>query len=216
MLTQDDILKVVGNIPRCVMDLLQNNKIYLAGGFIRSVLADEEIKDIDLFTESELKSAELCTDLAAVISGSGKIETENAFTVVDTIMPDIQFIHRWTFNNPYDLIASFDFTIAQAAIWWENGEWRSVTSESFYDDLYHKQLVYTLPDRVEAAGGSLIRVRKFLKRGYDISAYDFAKVIARMMKGVDLKAFERETELEQAAHIAEVLHDAYGEPVDKD
>ena len=121
----------------------------------------------------------------------------------------VQFIHRWTFDNAHALIASFDFTIAQSAIWFENGEWQSITTPSFYDDLQDKRLVYTFPDREEEPGGSLLRVLKFLRRGYDISPENLAKVIARLMNGVNLEKFEEENEYGKAEIILETLYPAY-------
>lgn len=206
-LTEDDISKVLQNIPQDVRDFIQEKPVYLAGGFIRAVLNNEEIQDIDLFNESAGVANELACQLSHSL-GSDDYETENAYTVHYGDLP-IQFIHRWTFDNPYALISSFDFTIAQAAIWFENGEWQSIACSSFYDDIQDKRLVYTFPDREEEPGGSLLRVRKFLKRGYDISPENLAKVIARLVNGVDIDAFAESNEHERAEMISELLTPAY-------
>ncbi len=210
-LYETDVKKVVDALPDDVRDFIKDHNITLAGGFIRAVLAGEEISDIDLFSESEQEAKLLAEDFSAAAMLDA-LETENAYTIRHPIYP-VQFIHRWTFKNPNDLIASFDYTIAQAAIWHDGLDWRSVAANTFLEDLHAKHLTYTAPDRHEDAGGSLLRMRKFLKRGYDISSYDMAKVIARMLNGVDMDAFPYQTENSRALQINEVLTDAYGEPV---
>src|SRR3546814_4873776 len=73
----------------------------------------------------------------------------------------VQFITRWTFDNAADLVASFDFTVCQAAIWRNRlGEWKSLISNSFYIDLAGRRLVYTAPEPQEEPGGSMLRVIK--------------------------------------------------------
>lgn len=214
-LSDGDILAVVNKMPMGLVQLMESEDVFLAGGAIRAVIAGEEIKDFDMFAASKEEARYYAERLSFMLECDGFLETENAFTVRDDrgIIPDIQFIHRWTFDNPNDLIASFDYTIAQAAIWHDGLDWKSVASNTFLDDLHAKRLTYTAPDRHEDAGGSLLRMRKFLKRGYDISSCDMAKVIARMLNGGDMEAFSYQTEKSLALQINEVLTDAYGEPV---
>lgn len=112
----------------------------------------------------------------------------NAFTVKGLGLP-VQIIHRWTFQTPVDAIDSFDFTIAQAAIWNDGSKelgkgWRSVCHPRFYQDVAGKRLVYCHPVRIEEAGGSTLRVLKFYQRGYRIPLRSFAGVIARLTMAV--------------------------------
>ncbi len=214
-LKDKDIQNIVEQLPKALMELMEDDNVFLAGGAIRAIIAGEEVKDFGLFTSSAEKAREYAEILSEKFNNEGYLETENAFTVKDKLdsIPDIQFIHRWTFTNELELIGSFDYTIAQAAIWFENGDWKSVAAPSFYDDLEAKQLVYTAPDREEEPGGSLLRMRKFLRMGYDISSYDMAKVISRLLNGVDLKDLADFEENERASIINDLLTDAYGEPV---
>lgn len=55
----------------------------------------------------------------------------------------------------------------------------------------------------------MLRVLKFLRRGYDISPENLAKVIARLMNGVNLEKFEEENEYGKAEIILETLYPAY-------
>lgn len=214
-LKDKDVQKVVDKLPYELIDLMKAEGIFLAGGAIHAVIAGEEVKDFGMFTTSKEYARRLTEWLISSFNNEDYLETENAFTVKDCmgLIPDIQFIHRWTFNNEWELIGSFDYTIAQAAIWFENGDWKSVAAPSFYDDLEAKQLVYTAPDREEEPGGSLLRMRKFLRMGYDISSYDMAKVISRLLNGVDLKQLAGFEENERSSIINDLLTDAYGKLV---
>ena len=188
-LTPHDMQWCLQRTPRPLLQQLQKHsgKLFIAGGFIRSSIANERINDIDCF----VPNAQLAMEVALELVGGDQKKvhgTDNALTV-RIGHHCIQFIHRWTFETPEQAIESFDFTIAQAALWWNNvdnfAEWDSVCSTRFYADLAAKRLVYTCPKRNEDAGGSLLRVLKFYQRGYRIPLPSFANVIARMLTGIN-------------------------------
>lgn len=206
-LRTDDLRKIVGFLPKDVLEIIKSNKVFLAGGYIRARIAGEVVSDIDLLVGSDKKADELAHKLAASRGEKKPWRTKNAFTLTDIGKIPVQFIKRWTFDAPDALIDSFDFTIAQACIWHEDGEWRSLTSPSFYSDLAAKRLRYTFPVRHEDAGGSILRVQKFIKRGYDIAPEELAKVIARLLSGVEEHSsmWRDGTEVERAQIIAGLL-----------
>ena len=182
-LNRMDLAWAVRRLPAPIRDLLKAHgpKVFMAGGYLRAIVSGEKVSDLDLFAPSK-DYAEAC---AKELAGDGKPhETDNAFTV--RTKPYVtQFIHRWTFTDPKDAIASFDFTIAQAAIWWTEEGWRSCCAPGFYADLAAKRLVYTAPARNEDAGGSMLRVLKFYQRGYRIPLDSLGAVIARLALGVE-------------------------------
>lgn len=186
-----DLTWIVRRMPDDVRSLLvnQGNEMFLAGGFIRACIANETVNDVDLFTGSK-EAAKAWSQFIAEKRKKQVFKTDNAITVPGK--PPVQFIHRWTFDTPRDCIASFDFTIAQAAVWWEpvgnpkegrDGRWNSICSDRFYADLAARRLVYTSPRRSEEAGGSLLRVLKFYQRGYRIDLDSLGKVVARLSMG---------------------------------
>lgn len=178
-----DLAWAVRRLPGNVRDLLKTHgaKVFLAGGYVRAVVSGERVSDIDLFSSSKDYSEACAKELA----GDGKpYETPNAFTVRTKPIPT-QFIHRWTFTEPADAIASFDFTVAQAAIWWTGERWESCCAARFYADLAAKRLVYTSPARNEDAGGSMLRVLKFYQRGYRIPLDSLGAVVSRLCMGVE-------------------------------
>lgn len=170
--------------PRAVVQALKDNpgKVFVAGGYIRACIANEHVNDIDLFVGSK----EFGHQIAEKIANGHKVHsTDNAFTVTHSRIP-VQIIHRWTFEKPEDCIASFDFTIAQAAFWFRGGNdtikanWESICAPRFYQDLASKRLIYTSPVREEEAGGSMLRVLKFYQRGYRIPLDSLGAVMARL------------------------------------
>lgn len=191
-LTQNDLRYVVQRLPRDIRDLLTENhgKLFIGGGFIRATIAGEEPSDIDLFGDDPafLKTvADLLKTRRAV--GTKLHSTKNAITLLTPDRLPVQFITRWTFQNAYDLVRSFDFTVCQAAIWRSgnkvNSEWMSSKGDNFYIDLAGRRLVYTNPVREEEAGGSMLRVLKYVKRGYSIQVSSLGEVIARLADKVD-------------------------------
>lgn len=194
-LTPDDLHHVVSRTPKDVLSLMKARNLVLAGGCIRAIVAGEKVSDFDLFGPSkavlELAAKDLC------IARKGRLyATDNAFTVLSPDRAPVQFIFRWTYEQAQDVINDFDFSVAQAGIWFKmreetlndehpTGNWCSLCSELFYPDLASKRLRYLAPDRNEDAGGSVLRARKFLQRGYHIEAGSFGRVIARLCMGVE-------------------------------
>lgn len=202
-----DLNFVCSRIPKDLRNLMMKEypMLMIGGGFIRATIAGEKPSDIDIFGPNKevLKAAAMAL---ALKRGARLHESDNAFTILAPPRIPAQFIYRWVFDHPAALIGTFDFTICQAALYikecpLENSEstvrkWDSVISEDFYRDLAARRLVYTHPVRNEDAGGSLMRVRKFLTRGYNIQAQSLAGVCARLFMGVrNLEDFSDEKRL---------------------
>lgn len=184
-LTNRDLSFVLSRVPKDVRKLMEKGAM-LGGGFIRATIAGEKPNDIDLFGESQEKLESWAKDLA--LSRKARLHTtDNAYTVLAPPRHPVQFIHRWTFPQAVEMVHSFDFTIAQVGIWFDSQtkKFHSYCHSDFYPDLAGRRLVYTAPERNEDPGGSLLRVRKFLRAGYHIDAVSLGRVIARLAMGVD-------------------------------
>lgn len=190
-LNKHDLSWCVRRLPKVLRNQIKKGSIAVAGGYIRACVTGEQVNDIDLFCSTKEYAKKAALEL--VENDENRLyETENAITIRG-IKPTIQFITRWVYGNPEDIIKSFDWTICQAAFWWMNysddtgiqDHWESCCSESFYPDLAAKRLIYTFPNRLEAPGGSILRVLKYYQRGYRITLDSFAGVISRVAAGVD-------------------------------
>lgn len=185
-LTKNDLRYVVTRLPRDIRDLLSENarKLYVGGGFVRATIAGEVPSDIDLFGADPVALDAMAVLLSTRRPGSKLHRSKNAITLITPDRLMVQFITRWTFANAAELVASFDFTVCQAAIYRHghasNDPWCSLVGDGFYVDLAGRRLVYTSPVRIEEAGGSLLRVIKYVKRGYSIQVDSLGRVVARL------------------------------------
>lgn len=184
-----DVSWIVKRLPKEIRTILEENNCCIAGGFIRSIIAKEDIQDIDIFVPSKAEATRIAN---LICTKENQYWSDNAISINKSVteMYPIQIIHRWTFDSPVMVVPSFDFTIAKAAIWYdkENKSWSSACAETFYSDLAAKRLVYCSPERNEDAGGSMLRVLKFYQRGYRIALDSLGAVIARLNKGINWDA----------------------------
>ncbi|GBR70941.1 hypothetical protein [Gluconobacter kanchanaburiensis] len=201
-----DLRRALMCLPKDVLNVIKDGKLFLAGGYLRACVAGEPISDIDILSPNRTTAEKWAQYLSGSRGGREPWHTKNAITLSEVGKTPVQFIHRWTFNAPEEIIESFDFTVAQAVIWYDGAIWKSLVSSNFYQDLAAKRLRYTFPNRHEDAGGSLLRVQKFLKRGYDISPENLAKVISRLIGGVrEDSPFWQGTEEYKATILASLL-----------
>ncbi len=212
-LNPHDLRWCLRRMPKAVQTALKNNpnNSCVAGGFIRSCVAQEEINDIDIFAANKDIGKSMALDLSTDDRGSRPPrrihESANALTVKDYIITP-QIITRWTFPDVLDVVKSFDFTIACSLIFWDGEQWVGKCDPNFYADLAAKRLVYRCPSRNEDAGGSMLRVLKFYQRGYRIPLDSLGKVMARMAVTLDAKKLynlEAEFSTNREGAIARVL-----------
>lgn len=202
-----DLVWVMSRLPRDVQDVL-NAPVYrgvmLGGGFIRETIAGNPVKDIDLFVPHKEMACDIANHLKAGRAGESRVHiTDNAVTLLTQGRIPVQIITRWVFDSPEALLESFDFTVCRAVISNVGGVISGTVDNNFYCDLAARRLVYTYPNREEAPGGSMMRVRKFLSRGYNIQPQSLAGVISRIAGGV--KNFESIDEKERSFVIAGLL-----------
>lgn len=185
----DDLQLVVRRMPKDVQDALRSNAgtLFVGGGFIRSVVGNEEVNDIDFFGPSQGSLDRVATSFhrSDFRRDARRLNTKNAITLAQPGRTTLQFIHRWTYSDPADVVASFDFTVCQAVIRFDGSLFRSLIGPNFYSDLAAKRLRYTRPVREEEAGGSMLRVMKYTKRGYRIQMAELAAVMARVIAHYD-------------------------------
>jgi hypothetical protein len=185
---------VVRALPEPVRDLLQNRRVYLAGGFIRHLVAREQGKtDIDLFGLGFGEANEVAVNMAVTYAndrgvGMDVYDTLNAISLIPVENDDeypVQFVHRWPLDTTEKIIEHFDFTICAAVVWWDdlNRTWRSQVHKDFYADLDQQKLGYIGSDE---PGGSLLRALKYSRRGYFMRADSVAAIVEDLVAQRDL------------------------------
>ena len=217
-LTYNDTMFVLSRLPKDIIDLMKNSGLLLAGGFIRETIAGGKVNDIDLFGPDKDKLEAACMKLALARKGR-MFGTDNAFTMLSPPRSPVQFITRWLAEDYNEYVKLFDFTVCQAGIWWnpdikgsefnlyDDGGWDSACHEDFYADLAARRLVYTFPDREEEAGGSFLRMKKFMKRGYDVQIGSMAGVMARIVGKIKLGEHQLTDEKWVAKIITSILRE---------
>ncbi len=219
-LLQEDVNWLLRKMPPALRAICEadsrSHRIIIAGGFIRAVIAGEEVHDVDVFVGENVNVDYLSTELRRQAGVNDAIvSTPNAVTIRTS--PAIQIITRWRFANIVDCVESFDFTIARAALQFDNERWMSFCDERFYPDLAARRLRYCSPDRREDEGGSMLRLLKFYSRGYRAPLGAIGAVMARAIKGVHDGVPHTGTEAEVASAIIKRLRvvDPAADPEDE-
>lgn len=191
------------NLKTLMKDPEWAGNIFVGGGYLRSIVANEPINDVDVFVKSEkdaeLLAYKLCTDKRDIV------KTDNAYTIKGKMV--IQIIHRWLFDQPEDVSNSFDFTICCAVFYFNGDNFDSYCDDRFYIDLASKRLVYRCPVRNEDAGGSMLRVLKYYQKGYRIPLNSLGAVIARLVGSVDITRIDLKNEIGVASIITGLLRE---------
>ena len=183
-----DMELLTKRLPRHLKTLLMDNPfggygghLYLAGGSIRSILGGEKVSDYDIFGSSlaVLKHGEEVIKRKLADQGVKSVATQNAVTITASGVTPVQFITKWVYNFPVDLLREFDFTVAKAILYYnKDAKWVGVADENFYSDLAGKRLVYS--GTGGTPGGSILRMVKLLRRGYGIQVDSLAKLLVRV------------------------------------
>lgn len=194
-----DLSFAVRRLPATLKNALENKmfsgKVFVAGGYITSVVTGAPINDVDVFVPT-MEHA----DVLAKFLADGKKDihkTKNAMTIKSKV--PVQVITRWLFKSMDEIVNSFDFTVNCAAFgFFGDDGYKSFCHDRFYKDIAGKRLIYQSPVRNEDAGGSILRVLKYYQKGYRIPLDSLGKVIARLNKGVDpekMRDFSNEEEI---------------------
>ena len=208
-LDKHDLKFSVMRLPKKLKDIMMNSdwkdKVFIGGGFLRSIVSRDPINDIDIFCSSK-ENAEILTYKLAERKDN-IIKTDNAYTIKEKT--PLQIIHRWNFDTPEKVCDSFDFTICSSIIFFnfENKTWDSICDDRFYIDLAAKRLVYRSPIRNEDAGGSFLRVLKYYQKGYRIPLDSMGAVIARLVKEIDTNKVDLQEEKSVAKIITGLLRE---------
>jgi hypothetical protein len=168
-----DLDSVIRKLPQEIINKLISGDLFLAGGFIRDIIAKDDANDIDLFGKSVESVHAIIRELTKA-DDYQIIKTENAVTLTDCKYP-IQFITKYCVKTPEEFLTSFDFTVCQVVIFFD-GDWKSLISDRFYPDLAAKRLSYTKP-KYNNVCGSINRMIKFIKRGYSISGEELSELL---------------------------------------
>lgn len=210
-LEEDDLKRVVRSLPEKVREMMRRHprEVVVAGGFVRALVAGETVHDVDIFFPEEKGIRSWADDVNITYEVKDKhlyVEPSNK-----TGDPELQLIWRYPYKEPYEVPDSFDYTVAKAAVWYEEADGKNKKAESkfvgicherFYRDLARKMLVY-LCDRDVERVESIPRLIKYVRYGYSIDPNSLAELIVKTCLSLDLSnGFEGMLKQLQSAYKA--------------
>lgn len=194
-LTNEQVAKVAGELPGAVRGLIAQSpgELYLAGGFIASVLTGETPRDVDLFCAQSARSRILKRmhddgwalqsitkkSHTFVVDGQGREESV-----------DVQLITSRDFREPEDVL-KFDFVHCEAAIWMGGDD--GTDPESYCTGAVYRDAIATkelIPDNLSNPIHTADRMRKFLERGWTITPGNLSFILAAVAKEVNAKGLD--------------------------
>lgn len=161
-----------------ILKELENYKVWIAGGAIRSWFANERRSDIDLFFPDE-KEREKALNHIKGLGSEVTYENENV-TKIRHKKYIVDFCKQY-FDSPVKSIENFDFTVAMFAC---NRKSFWCGEESFMD-LASKRLAI---NEIPFPQSSLMRLQKYIKKGYWMCSEECVKFTAALQE-VDLTTF---------------------------
>jgi hypothetical protein len=152
---------------KLILKDLENFKVWVAGGAIRTWYANEKISDIDLFFPDESERQKCLNFITGM---GGEIIFSN--TNVDKVKYNnkvFDFCKHYR-ETPDKTIEDFDFTVTMAAVTLLD----SYFGDDFFMDLASKRLaINSLPFPIN----TLMRLQKYHRRGYWICKEEMTKII---------------------------------------
>lgn len=173
--TQFEKNKLYSLLGQDLVDLLKQNKAYVAGGTITSLFSNREINDIDIYFRDEESAINFLVDVweenKYIVSHTKKA----TLMLYDDV--EIQLIHFNYFNTPEDIFNTFDFTACMGCF--------DFTTEEFTlhpDFLKHNsQRIIKFNSNTAFPIVSLLRVQKYEEKGYKISKPELIRIILTCM-----------------------------------
>jgi hypothetical protein len=161
-------------IPSTLYNAFVSENAFVAGGAMRSIFANEEIKDFDIYFEEKenydniLKFLEKCGIEGFYSANAYNFKVNNR---------DYQLIHHEKMmGTPEYIISHFDFTVCMSAYSFKTKN--IFCYDKFLEHLARRELIYN-PDTFFPLS-SLIRTKKYIKRGYNITALQYLKIVSHI------------------------------------
>ncbi|GIU69849.1 MAG: hypothetical protein KatS3mg002_1085 [Candidatus Woesearchaeota archaeon] len=155
-------------------NVFASENAFIAGGAIRSIFANEEINDFDIYFEDKENYYNVVNYLDK--RGIGGVISSNAYNFKINNRKYQLIHHSKMIGNPEYILSHFDFTVCMGAYSFKDKT--VIYSERFLLDLAKRELVYNKNTLFPIS--SLVRTKKYLKRGYNINTLEYLKIISHI------------------------------------
>lgn len=179
---QNEIHKIFEGVSDSLGEILEEEKVIIAGGIISRVFSGRKTKDADV--DVYFRSKESLARVLYGIEGTGNIVVD--WTDKSIMIKSgkdgciVQFVIIDYFEDAYKIFEKFDFTCVMGAYDFglgEGGEF--VFHEDFMIHNGQRKLVYN--SKTDFPIISALRINKYEKEGYKISKNEFVKVLLSIM-----------------------------------
>lgn len=182
-------------MPDKIYQNLKDLKPIIMGGAIRAVFTNTKISDYDLYARNDSNYNAMYQFLYNLTSEYKKdcyalFDTNNSITykIFGNIVQLVKLYKELTIT---DKLSKFDFTVCQAAYDFETDYF--YYSDNFLVHNAQRQLIYT--KSTEFPISTMIRVKKYLNKGYSISNTEYLKIL------LDVQSIKFETFSDFRNHI---------------
>lgn len=150
---------------------LPQGSFWIAGGCLRDHFCRSKVHDIDIFFPSKEKCDEFQQKLLDL--GCEEVAKRPHSVYWKTKFGMLDVVNASWYSKPEDVVNWFDFTICSICL----DQDTLYAHENFFIDLASKQLVINnLPE----VHGSMLRLRKYLARGYTICSGEMYTMFKEM------------------------------------
>lgn len=183
---EKEIKQIQAQLDPELYQLLRESRAVLAGGALTSIFTNKEVNDWDIYFQTKegffnfvrgiyrLNSS----DYASLSTARVNHMTDRSILCVDGNQNNIQLIGFKTFNSPWNIFDSFDFTINMAAF-----DFQTETLTLHKDFLKHNsQRFLQVNEKTDFPLISVLRVDKYRERGYTISKAQMFRLLLAVNK----------------------------------
>lgn len=170
-LSHRNLVRLTSGLPSFIRKLLQANRVWVAGGALRSSFDKTPVADFDLFFSSPQYASQ--TEEALKLFGAKQVFKcpEGKLQTFELGSAKIQLITPRYYSTVFDLVGSFDFTVCMFAF---DSEYVTLGRDGLKDAKIRKLVV----QRLEYPVATLNRIGKYRwGKGYFMTQSDWQSVI---------------------------------------
>lgn len=151
----------------------REQQVVIAGGAVRSIFANERIKDFDVYFKNSKSLLKVKKFLEESDNYELMFNTDNAYSFSGMgIAVQLIKLPEMITEDTQAILDQFDFTVCMGAYDFLLEEF--ILNDMFLEHLAAKELHYNIEGKYPLA--SMFRVRKYLEKGYTISGTEMVKL----------------------------------------
>lgn len=161
-----------------IINLLTQHDAYVIGGAITSLFSHSKINDIDIYFENEDSKKLIISWFKKSSTLLHESPTALTFIINKSDMLYQLIIHPEITGKPEDIFKHFDYTICMGAYSFKNDSF--YFHDDFFKHLAQRRLVFNPGTKFPIS--SLVRIKKYMERGYSISGIEIIKIALQIQQ----------------------------------